>query len=108
VAILAGLNSSEKLKTRMRVAELSKKKSALLYNFYESIKAGGQVFSAEDIDIALEALKLAQLDIKEREARERLEKEAEMLKQKWKRTRNADVLQKREPPVGQKKSVWSM
>lgn len=79
---MAGLNSSEKLKTRLRVAELSKKKSALLYNFYENIKAGGEVFSAEDIDIALEALKLAQLDIKDREARERQEREAELLKQK--------------------------
>ena len=79
---MAGLNSSEKLKTRMRVAELSKKKSALLYNFYENIKAGGEVFSAEDIDIAVEALKLAQLDIKEREARQRQEQEAELLKQK--------------------------
>ena len=64
------------------MAELSKKKSALLYNFYENIKAGGEVFSAEDIDIALEALKLAQLDIKEREARQRQEREAELLKQK--------------------------
>ena len=79
---MAGLNGSEKLKTRLRVAELSKKKSALLYNFYENIKAGGEVFSAEDIDIALEALKLAQLDIKEREARQRQEREAELLKQK--------------------------
>ena len=79
---MAGLNSSEKLKTRLRVAELSKKKSALLYNFYENIKAGGEVFSPEDIDIALEALKLAQLDIKEREARARQEREAELLKQK--------------------------
>ena len=79
---MAGLNSKEKLQTRVRVAELSKKKSALLYNFYENIKAGGEVFSTEDIDIALEALKLAQLDIKEREARQRQEQEAEQLKQK--------------------------
>ena len=79
---MAGLNSNEKLKNRLRVAELSKKKSALLYNFYENIKVGGEIFSAEDIDIAMEALKLAQLDIKEREARERREKEAELLKQK--------------------------
>ena len=79
---MAGLNSKEKLQTRVRVAELSKKKSALLYNFYENIKAGGEVFSTEDIDIALEALNLAQLDITEREARQRQEQEAEQLKQK--------------------------
>ena len=79
---MAGLNSSEKLKTRLRVAELSKKKSALLYGFYEHVKAAGEILSSEDLDIAQEALKLAQLDIQEREARERQEREAELLKQK--------------------------
>ena len=79
---MAGLNSSEKLKTRLRVAELSKKKSALLYGFYEHVKAAGEMLSSEDLELGQEAIKLAQMDIKEREARERQEREAELLKQK--------------------------
>ena len=34
---MAKINSVEKEKVRTRVAELSKKKSALLYNFYENV-----------------------------------------------------------------------
>ena len=42
------------------VAVLAKQKSTLLYQFYETIKNGGDILSAEDLDIAIESLKLAQ------------------------------------------------
>ena len=77
------------------VAVLAKQKSALLYQFYETIKNGGEILSAEDLDIAIESLKLAQLDIKDREERKRKEREAEILKEKMeeaeKRRRLAEV-----------------
>ena len=53
------------------VAVLAKQKSNLLYQFYETIKNGGDILSAEDLDIAIESLKLAQLDVKDREERRR-------------------------------------
>ncbi|MBR6603712.1 MAG: hypothetical protein IKK94_06830, partial [Clostridia bacterium] len=62
------------------VALLAKQKSTLLYNFFENIKTGGEILSTEDIDIAIESLKLAQLDIRAREERRRKELEAEQLK----------------------------
>ena len=77
------------------VAVLAKQKSTLLYQFYETIKNGGEILSAEDLDIAIESLKLAQLDIKDREERKRKEREAEVLKQRMedaeKRRRMAEV-----------------
>lgn len=77
------------------VALLAKQKSTLLYRFYETIKNGGDILSAEDLDIAIESLKLAQLDIKDREERKRKEREAEVLKQRMeeaeKRRRMAEV-----------------
>lgn len=78
---MAKLNSLEKAKVRERVAALSKKKSSLLYNFYENVKRGTEVFSMEEVDIAIDSLKLAKLDIKERETRQRQEQEAALLKQ---------------------------
>ena len=77
------------------VAVLAKQKSTLLYQFYETIKNGGEILSAEDLDIAIESLKLAQLDIKDREERKRKEREAEILKERMeeaeKRRRLAEV-----------------
>ena len=77
------------------VAVLAKQKSTLLYQFYETIKNGGDILSAEDLDIAIESLKLAQLDIKDREERKRKEHEAELLKERMeeaeKRRRLAEV-----------------
>ncbi len=77
------------------VAHLAKQKSVLLYNFYETIKNGGDILSAEDLDIAIESLKLAQLDIKDREDRKRKEREAQILKERMeeaeKRRRAAEV-----------------
>ena len=77
------------------VAVLAKQKSTLLYQFYETIKNGGEILSAEDLDIAIESLKLAQLDIKDREERKRKEREANILKQRMedaeKRRRMAEV-----------------
>ena len=60
--------------------ELAKQKRKLLFEFYESVKSGTEYFSTEDLDIAIESMKLAQLDIKERERRNLQEKEAALLK----------------------------
>ncbi len=62
----------------------AKQKRAYLFNFYENIKNGGEFLSAADMDIAIEALRLAQLDLKEREKRKREEKEAALRKKKMK------------------------
>ena len=43
---------------------------------------GGEVLSSDDIELAIEALQLSKLDIKEREDKKRREREAELLKQK--------------------------
>ncbi len=61
---------------------LAKEKRKALFAFYENIKNGTEIFSADDLDIAIESMKLAQLDIKERERRRIQEQEAELLKQK--------------------------
>lgn len=60
----------------------AKEKKRVLYDFYESIQKGGDILSAEDLEVAIESLKYAQLDIKERELRVQQEREAELLKQK--------------------------
>ena len=36
-----------------------------LYEFYESIKQGNKCFSAEELDVAIESLKLAQQTLKQ-------------------------------------------
>ena len=64
------------------VALIAKKKKDLLYSFYGNLKDGGEILSLNDIDIAIESLKLAKLDIKIREDRKREEREAELIKQK--------------------------
>ena len=68
--------------TTLDPVELAKQKRKALFEFYENIKNGTEIFSAEDLDIAIESMKLAQLDIKERERRRLQEKEAELLKKK--------------------------
>ena len=77
------------------IAVRAKQKKELLFNFYENIMKGGEILSVEDLDIAMESLKLAQLDLKEREKRKLQEREAELLKQKMaeeeKRRRMAEV-----------------
>ena len=40
------------------------------------------MFSSDDIELAIEALQLSKLDVKEREDKKRREREAELLKQK--------------------------
>jgi len=60
----------------------AKEKKSVLYDFYESIKKGGEILSVEDLEVAIESLKYAQLDIKEQELRRQQEREAEFLKQK--------------------------
>ena len=51
-----------------------------LDNFFSSIKQIGDVLSYEDLDIALEALKVAGLEVREKEKRRKLEEEAEKKK----------------------------
>ncbi|MBR2406371.1 MAG: DEAD/DEAH box helicase family protein [Clostridia bacterium] len=62
--------------------ELAKEKRSLYRRFFGSVKDGGEVFSPEDIDIAIESLRFAQMDIRARLVREQQEKEAEQLRQK--------------------------
>ena len=77
------------------IALQAKEKRELIFNFYDIMMKGGDILSVEDIDIVMESLKLAQLDIKEREKRKIIEREAELLKQKMaedeKRRRMAEV-----------------
>ena len=58
------------------IALQAKEKREFLFNFYDNMMKGGDILSVEDIDIVMESLKLAQLDIKEREKRKILEREA--------------------------------
>ena len=73
----------------------AREKSTLLYSFFENIKNGGEILTTEDLDIAIESLKLAQLDIKAQEERRRQEREAELLKKRMEeaeqRRRQAEV-----------------
>ena len=43
-----------------------------LYEFYESIKQGNKCFSAEELDVAIESLKLAQQTRRSRKKEENL------------------------------------
>ena len=52
-------------------------KNKILYEIYEKIRNSPNLFSAEDLDIAIESMKLAQLDMKERERRRLQEQEVE-------------------------------
>ncbi len=70
------------ISTTLNPVELAKEKRKTLFSFYENVKNGTEIFSAEDLDIAIESMKLAQLDIKERERRRLQEREAELLKKK--------------------------
>ncbi len=69
-------------KKDVNAVEVANEKRKILFNFYDSIKKGGAVFSNEDFEIAIESLKYAQLDIREQEKRAREEREAELLKKK--------------------------
>ncbi len=60
----------------------AKEKRELLLSFFQSVQRGGEVLSTEDLEIAVESLKLAQLDIREREERRRREEEAALLLKK--------------------------
>ncbi len=70
---------------KIDVVQLSKAKKTLLYNFYDSVKKGGECFSAEELDIAIESLRYAQLDLKLREQHIREQQEVELLKKKLER-----------------------
>ena len=61
---------------------LAKQKRKVLFDFYANIQNGTEYFSAEDLDIAIESMKLAKLDIKERERRRIQEQEAALLKKR--------------------------
>ncbi len=49
-------------------------------NFFNALKDIGEVLSFEDLDIAIESLKVAGLEVREKEARRKLEEEAEKKK----------------------------
>lgn len=58
----------------------SKKRSETIEQFFEALKKVGGVLSYEDIDIAIESLKVASLEVKEKEKRRREEEKAEKKK----------------------------
>ncbi len=60
----------------------AKEKRELLIRFFQSVQKGGDILSVEDLEIAVESLKLAKLDIQEREKRRRAEEEAARLRKK--------------------------
>lgn len=90
--------ASNKMSPQAKTSDVTmqaKQKSELLYSFFDNIKKGGEILTVEDLDIAIESLKLAQLDIKAQEERRRQEREAELLKQRMEeqeqRRRQAEV-----------------
>lgn len=78
------MGSYSNLFTNNNPVEHAKIKRQSLFNFYESVKIGTELFSSDDLDIAIESMKLAQLDIKERERRRLQEYEAEILSRRLK------------------------
>ena len=62
-------------------SEISKKKE-VLNSFYETIKQAGEVLSTEELDVAIEALKLTGLEIKQKEERRRREEEAKLAEER--------------------------
>jgi DNA-directed RNA polymerase len=78
---MAGANTAA-IEVEDDVALSAKIKKDILYNFYDSVRKGGEALTCDDLTLAIEALELAKLDIKEREDKKRREREAELLKQK--------------------------
>ena len=78
---MAGANTAA-VEIEDDVALSAKIKKDILYNLYDSVRKGGEILSCNDLTLAIEALELAKLDIKEREDKKRREREAELLKQK--------------------------
>ena len=62
------------------IVSSAKERDAKLYRFYEMLKDLGGTLSFEDLDVAIESLKVAGLEIREHEKRHRLEEEAEKRK----------------------------
>ena len=60
---------------------IAKEKTQIIDTFFSAIKRAGEIFSEEDIDVAMKALKVASLEMKEKERKRRLEEEA-ILKEK--------------------------
>ena len=58
----------------------SKIRDERIENFFNSLKEIGEVLSFEDLDVAIESLKVAGLEVREKEARRKLEEEAEKKK----------------------------
>ena len=71
--------ADQKNTTAAKIHTANEKRKAL-FDFYSSVRVGTEILSAEELDIALESIKLAQLDIKERQKRQMEEKEAQQLK----------------------------
>ena len=51
---------------------IAKEKSQILDVFFSAIKRAGEIFSEEDIDVAMKALKVASLEMKEKEEKRRI------------------------------------
>ena len=80
-------NGEERIETHFSKAQkidfysAAKKQNAVIVQFYDALKKVGNLLSNEDIDIAIESLKVATLEAKERENRRRKEEAAEKKKQ---------------------------
>lgn len=61
---------------------VAKEKGKLIDAFFENLKEVGDLLSAEDLDVAIHSLKVAGLEIKEREKRKKAEEEARLAEQK--------------------------
>ena len=62
------------------LVEYAKQRDMKIDSFFQSVSDVGSMLNIEDLNIAIESLKLAQLEIKERESRRQAEAEAEALK----------------------------
>ena len=68
-------------KTPIDTTIIAKEKTQIIDTFFSAIKRAGEIFSEEEIDIAMKTLKVASLEMKEKEEKRRQEEEA-ILKEK--------------------------
>lgn len=84
----------------------SKIRDERIENFFNSIKDVGAVLSFEDLDIAIESLKVAGLEVREKEARRKLEEEAEKKKKEMEaRNKRRQAAAKRAAARREKKRI---
>ena len=63
-------------KTPIDTTIIAKEKTQIIDIFFSAIKRAGEIFSEEEIDVAMKALKVASLEMKEKEERKHLLREA--------------------------------